>query len=82
MRKIVLLACERSHTTPAMSARAGAQFHVAGLGIGDEVWVHPKGGDRFRLPVGSTPIPTDLPSFIIEKIAGSSPASTSVEVVS
>jgi hypothetical protein len=83
MRKVLMFSCERAHRTPEVRLREDfSAFMVAGIGKGDELWIHPTGGDPIRLAEGKSLIPPHIrgKSIIVEKRAGEQPALTSVEV--
>lgn len=85
-RQLVMLACVDSHRTPLVKVKHDfSHLNVTGLGEGDEVWFEGVNGaqHRVRLSAGLTPFPkiVGLTHFLIEKVSGSAPLATNIEVL-
>ncbi len=83
-RQLVMLNCKASHKTPLVRVKADmTHISVAGVGQGDEVWLQIEGVSPIKMQSGLTPFPHDKQArqFLIEKIAGSNPEPTTIEVL-
>lgn len=82
-RQLALLACVDSHESPAIRVKSDfSGVSVVGVGEGDEVWLC-SSGHKTRLPDGLSSFPHQdgIKQFTIQKVAGSKPLPTTVEIL-